>query len=184
MQDNLEIIIGNPFEKYWEVKYDIFSEDKIDSTEEFVIKNKDGSTQIVLEFGYGISMMKFDNEDFSRLVLSIYDTDIIPEGEYYYSYELLTMSGKQVLKIFGNIDVKKNFVLDQSRKREVRPWDLLKGKDSPGGARATHEEKEKRLSICKECPRFVKLTSQCLECGCIMKLKTKLLDATCPLGKW
>ena len=43
---------------------------------------------------------------------------------------------------------------------------------------------EARLSICKECPFYLKPTSQCSKCGCVMPLKTKLEAAACPEGKW
>lgn len=43
---------------------------------------------------------------------------------------------------------------------------------------------KERLTICKECPEFVTLTSQCTQCGCIMLAKTMLKSSECPLGKW
>lgn len=46
------------------------------------------------------------------------------------------------------------------------------------------DRKEKRLSICKECIFFNKLTTQCDKCGCFMVMKTLLEDAKCPEGKW
>jgi hypothetical protein len=62
----------------------------------------------------------------------------------------------------------------------ARPWDLL----NSNIGRVLPEIREKRLSICKECPEFIKATSQCKKCGCIMLLKTKLPHASCPIGKW
>lgn len=62
---------------------------------------------------------------------------------------------------------------------ESRPWHLL--------ARENYAEEDvakERLSICKECPELIKLTSQCKQCGCFMSAKTKLKVASCPLGKW
>lgn len=44
--------------------------------------------------------------------------------------------------------------------------------------------REKRMSICKECPFFNKFTTQCDKCGCIMSTKTMLQNAECPIGKW
>jgi hypothetical protein len=64
--------------------------------------------------------------------------------------------------------------------RPARPWDLLNKNLEKVGS----EVSEQRLAICKECPEFIKLTSQCKECGCIMNLKTKLPNASCPLKKW
>lgn len=63
---------------------------------------------------------------------------------------------------------------------ETRPWDFL----DPNTPRATETDADKRLSICEECPDFIKLTKQCKQCGCIMPAKVKLLASTCPLGKW
>lgn len=63
---------------------------------------------------------------------------------------------------------------------ETRPWDML----NPNTEYAEKEEAERRLSICKACPRLINATNQCKECGCIMTLKTKLLHAECPIHKW
>lgn len=63
---------------------------------------------------------------------------------------------------------------------ETRPWDML----NPNVPRVDDEKSEYRMSICRECDRFIKVTTQCKECGCIMSGKTKLEAATCPLGKW
>ena len=65
-------------------------------------------------------------------------------------------------------------------KKEVRPWDLF----NKNFERALPEIAKKRLSICKQCPEYIKLTHQCKKCGCIMNAKVKLIDATCPLNKW
>jgi hypothetical protein len=70
--------------------------------------------------------------------------------------------------------------MTQPFERDARPWDLF----NKNIGRVQTEVAEKRLSICKECPNFVSLTSQCKECGCIMNLKTKLPNASCPIGKW
>lgn len=64
--------------------------------------------------------------------------------------------------------------------RPARPWDLF----NKNIQKVENEIAEERLNICKECPEFIKLTSQCKECGCIMNLKTKLPNASCPLNKW
>jgi hypothetical protein len=67
-----------------------------------------------------------------------------------------------------------------SEERKVKPWDLF----NKNMERALPLIAEKRLDICKQCPRYVKLTHQCKECGCIMNAKVKLADASCPLNKW
>jgi rRNA maturation protein Nop10 len=41
-----------------------------------------------------------------------------------------------------------------------------------------------RLDVCKECERYIKLTTQCRECGCFMSVKTLWPSANCPLDKW
>jgi len=53
--------------------------------------------------------------------------------------------------------------------RPARPWDLF----NKNLGRVQEEISEKRLSICRECPEFIKTTSQCKECGCIMNFKNK-----------
>lgn len=62
---------------------------------------------------------------------------------------------------------------------ETRPWDLLNKNNL-----LKDQTPNERLSICLECPKLIKLTTQCKECGCFMTAKTKLINATCPLGKW
>ena len=62
---------------------------------------------------------------------------------------------------------------------DTRPWDVLNSQNYTDEDTAIL-----RLNICKDCPEFIKLTSQCKKCGCIMSLKTKLEKAECPIGKW
>lgn len=186
MKKDFEITIGHPFENEWEIDYDIFDEDKIDPSIKFVIKDKNGVEKLLLSFNYGMSIVKFHGDEKTKVVVSIFETDILEEGEYLYEYLPKTFSGKEVANLNGKIIVS-NSKSDQDPvvKRQVRPWDLLRSKkEGEAGERASKEKQEKRMSICQECPRFVKLTSQCLECGCIMNLKTKLEHATCPIGKW
>ena len=63
---------------------------------------------------------------------------------------------------------------------ETRPWDML----NPEIVKVSQVVAEKRMSICRECDRFIKITTQCKECGCIMSAKTKLEPSKCPLNKW
>lgn len=81
-----------------------------------------------------------------------------------------------------NIIVKQSQQVEDnmSEDRTVKPWDLF----NKNMERALSTISEKRLEICKECPRLIKFTNQCKECGCLMNLKVKLADASCPLGKW
>ena len=46
------------------------------------------------------------------------------------------------------------------------------------------ENAERRYEVCKECPKFVKLSTQCKICLCFMPIKTKLNMTECPIGKW
>ncbi len=57
------------------------------------------------------------------------------------------------------------------------------------------EEADRRMSICRACPKLNQENSRCTECGCFMEVKTKcrvnrsparpLGEVThCPLGKW
>ena len=43
---------------------------------------------------------------------------------------------------------------------------------------------EDRLTICKDCPFFLKATRQCGKCGCFMPAKTALPSSKCPINKW
>ena len=60
----------------------------------------------------------------------------------------------------------------------VRPWDLLSD-DMADAAVIEH-----RMSLCRDCDKYISLTKQCKECWCIMPLKTKIAAANCPIGKW
>lgn len=64
--------------------------------------------------------------------------------------------------------------------KEVKPWDLLKGRSEF----TKPEIVKKRLEICKQCPEFINLTKQCKICLCIMPAKALLAQASCPLHKW
>jgi hypothetical protein len=64
--------------------------------------------------------------------------------------------------------------------KEVRPWDLLKGRSEF----TKKEVVDERLSICKQCPEFFSATKQCKLCLCIMPAKAILANASCPLHKW
>jgi len=84
------------------------------------------------------------------------------------------------------MDKRKSF-LDKIKKRknkekvkQVKPWDLLKGKSEFTKPEIARE----RLDICKTCPNFLSITKQCKICFCIMPAKTILAAASCPIGKW
>jgi hypothetical protein len=62
----------------------------------------------------------------------------------------------------------------------LRPWDMI----NPNSEWASEEKADKRYSICKVCPHFIKATKQCKKCGCFMAAKSKLEKALCPIGKW
>ena len=46
------------------------------------------------------------------------------------------------------------------------------------------ENANRRMEVCKECPKFVKISTQCKICLCFMPIKTKLNMTECPMGKW
>lgn len=54
----------------------------------------------------------------------------------------------------------------------------------PRKPRSENDEIERRLSICRECPFFLKRTERCSKCGCFMQLKSTLKQAKCPVGNW
>jgi hypothetical protein len=78
------------------------------------------------------------------------------------------------------MSIKESFEEWQKNLGETRPWDML----DPSVPKVSDIMAFNRISICRECPEFIKMTTQCKKCGCIMKLKTKLEPAGCPLHKW
>jgi len=61
-----------------------------------------------------------------------------------------------------------------------KPWDLL----NPNIGRVSAEVLEKRMSACRGCEHFIRLSGQCKKCLCFMKLKASLPHSECPVGKW
>jgi len=43
---------------------------------------------------------------------------------------------------------------------------------------------DERMSICKTCDKFFKLTGSCKVCGCFMRIKANISMCKCPLDKW
>lgn len=41
-----------------------------------------------------------------------------------------------------------------------------------------------RISICRSCEKFYKVTAQCRLCGCFMNVKSWMPDQRCPVNKW
>lgn len=76
-------------------------------------------------------------------------------------------------------EYKKNRLQQLKDGAPVKPTDMLNKQNYTNA-----EIAEKRMAICEDCPRLVRLTKQCKECGCFMNLKTKLAAASCPIGKW
>lgn len=67
-----------------------------------------------------------------------------------------------------------------SDKKVARVWDMI----DPSIGRVAEEVASARLSACRGCEHFIKLTGQCKHCMCFMRLKTTLPHAECPIGKW
>lgn len=57
---------------------------------------------------------------------------------------------------------------------------LMDGKDIT----VPEEEFQRRMSICRTCPKFKPDMCICGECGCSLQLKCRIADMECPLGKW
>ncbi len=54
-----------------------------------------------------------------------------------------------------------------------------------GMKKASQEEIDRRLGICKGCPFFVDGDApRCTKCGCHMNLKARWETAHCPIQKW
>jgi hypothetical protein len=50
--------------------------------------------------------------------------------------------------------------------------------------KATDQEGNNRLNICKSCEFFNTIQQRCNKCGCYMAVKTYLKAEKCPIGKW
>ena len=46
------------------------------------------------------------------------------------------------------------------------------------------QEIKKRITICKECDKFIKEIKICNVCKCFMPAKIGFSFTSCPLGKW
>jgi hypothetical protein len=53
-----------------------------------------------------------------------------------------------------------------------------------GFVEVSSEEKEARLEVCKNCPKFNKEFVTCGVCGCHLNIKAAWRSESCPLGKW
>ncbi len=49
---------------------------------------------------------------------------------------------------------------------------------------APEEVYEKRMKICKKCPKYDEKQNRCIECGCYLPMKAKFALDDCPLNKW
>jgi hypothetical protein len=184
MSRSFQVTKGMDFEEIWDLPQEIELSD-IQIAAPFQIKNKKGNVVQELYLNNGYTFFKYNDTGEMKFALSAYETEDFPEGEFYFNHEIKKHSGETVANIKGSMTIVNPEKEGLPPKRPVRPWDFLKNKGVGGeGERSSEEESQKRLSICQECPRFVKATTQCLECGCIMKLKTKLKQASCPIGKW
>lgn len=56
----------------------------------------------------------------------------------------------------------------------------MKG-DSP---KASDQNRDRRLSICKACEFFEPSFGMCSKCNCFMRFKTWLATEHCPIDKW
>lgn len=185
MKKDLNIIIGEPFEEEWYTNHTVFDEDKINVSIPFVIRDSNGESVQDIKYQNGMMLAQIEGDEFARIVISIYDTDIFEAGEYTYEYHAITDGGKKIIDLEGSILVSEKKVLDPvEKRREVKPWDLLRSSNTPEGARVTEEVQKTRFDICKGCPEFIHLTGNCKRCGCFMSQKTKLAAASCPIGKW
>ena len=61
---------------------------------------------------------------------------------------------------------------------QVAKMKSLMGKDE----KASDEEYEKRLSVCKGCDNL--LSGTCLKCGCYVEIRALSKGAGCPSKKW
>ena len=48
----------------------------------------------------------------------------------------------------------------------------------------TKETYKERITICKGCEHYFKLTGSCKVCGCFMRVKARIAPLSCPKGYW
>lgn len=53
-----------------------------------------------------------------------------------------------------------------------------------GFKRATPEEQERRIAICRKCDLFDAAKGRCRKCGCFAKWKAWIAGQSCPEGHW
>jgi len=65
-------------------------------------------------------------------------------------------------------------------------WDLIKYLHSTEGSRLTVSDEiyKERITICRNCPKFLEMQNECSECGCYLPMKARMGMDSCPLGKW
>ena len=51
-----------------------------------------------------------------------------------------------------------------------------------GAERASDEEYDRRLAVCRACESLIDAT--CLKCGCYVELRALAAGARCPVKKW
>lgn len=60
----------------------------------------------------------------------------------------------------------------------------LKSVGGGNSLRVSVEEANRRLAICKSCPKYITESSRCSSCGCFLGTKTTLTAEHCPMQKW
>lgn len=78
------------------------------------------------------------------------------------------------LKLPGMLDMAKNLMRDGSN--------IVSNALAGNKTLVDESIREKRWSICQECPKL--LNDRCIECGCFMKVKVAFITSKCPIGNW
>ncbi len=124
----------------------------------------------------GFTLIRRSDSNAVFLDVAISDSSFMNPGLYKWKIIINDNNGNEIKSFEDEIEILNN---DKSEeKKEVRPWDLFSDQ-SPKVDKAIKEE---RMSICKQCDRYI--LGICKECGCVMNLKTLLVQAYCPLHKW
>lgn len=53
-----------------------------------------------------------------------------------------------------------------------------------GGRMVSREDRDERMTICRECPQFEPQLVRCGSCKCFLAIKAWLPKEKCPLDKW
>jgi hypothetical protein len=119
----------------------------------------------------GIKLMKKDD----RIIFYVYENEIVQGKWIFFADRVSEDYSREKLVIYGESAVG----LKTRKFNDTLPW-----KNCGSQKFVTRSEREKRLSICKECPFFNIEKMTCNVDSQLVLDSTRGADRTCPEGKW